>query len=92
MEQLRTKLEAKKSKSEDKDEKQIDKQNDILIVERFGSILRKSTQRLTNLFIDSTERILICDAKESFIECFKLKTEEEVKKSFEKRAKASLWF
>jgi hypothetical protein len=92
VEQLRTKLEAKKSKSEDKDEdeKQIDKQNDILIVERFGSILRKSTQRLTNLFIDSTERILVCDAKESFIECFKLKT--EVKKSFEKRAKASLWF
>jgi U3 small nucleolar RNA-associated protein 12 len=89
VEEYQRKLEDLKSKIEDKDEdeEEIDEQNDVLIVERFGSVLRKSTQRLTNLFIDSTERILICHAKESFIECFKLKTEEEVKKSIRNRLK-----
>lgn len=89
MEQFQTKLQALKEKIEDKDEdeEEIDEQNDVLIVERFGSILRKSTQRLTHLLIDSTERILICHAKESFIECFKLKFEEEVKKSIRNRLK-----
>jgi len=83
------KLEALKSKSNDdeEDEEEIDEENDILIVERFGTIMRKSTQRLTNIFVDLDERMLICHSKESFIECFKLRTDEEIKKSIRNRLK-----
>ncbi len=54
LEQFLTKLEAFRSESQykDEDEEEVDEQNDVLIVERFGSVLRKCIQRLTHLFID----------------------------------------
>ena len=68
-------------------EEEIEEENDILIVERFGTIMRRSSQRLSNIFVDPTERILICHSNESSIECFKLRNDEEIKKSIKNRLK-----
>lgn len=89
LEEFETKLEVlkNKSKDEDEDEEDIEEENDFLIVERFGSIMRKSTQRLTHIFVDINERMLVCHAKDNYIECFQLRNEEEIKKSIRNRLK-----
>ncbi|CAG2120938.1 unnamed protein product, partial [Medioppia subpectinata] len=60
---------------------------DRLIVERIGTVMRRSTQRLSDICVDQTERLLICHSKDPYVECFKLRTDEEMKKSIGKRAK-----
>ncbi|KPM07119.1 WD repeat-containing POC1 centriolar protein-like protein [Sarcoptes scabiei] len=59
--------------------------DDILLVEEFGSILRKSTEKLINISIDSSERLLICHAKENYAECFKIRNDDEIKIKIKKR-------
>ncbi|CAG2164939.1 unnamed protein product [Oppiella nova] len=73
--------------NDDDNEEELAEETDVLIVERVGAVMRNSTQRLIDICVDETERLLICAAKDSSVECFKLKTADEIKKSITKRLK-----
>ena len=72
---------------DDDDDETADDENDILVVTHAGTIMRKSTVKLANIFIDPQQRMLVCHGVENFVECFRIKTEDEVKASLVKRAK-----
>ncbi|XP_054164295.1 WD repeat-containing protein 3-like [Oppia nitens] len=87
LEDLKIKTNTSNEDIDDDIEEEVNEESDLLIIERLGTIMRKSTQKLTNLFVDSSERLLICHSKEAIIECFKLRSEEEMKKSINRRIK-----
>lgn len=60
-------------------------ETDFVLVENFGTILRKSSQRLSNIFVDNSERLLVCHGKDNFVECFKLRNQEEIRMKIKKR-------
>lgn len=59
----------------------------LFLVERFGTILRKSTERILNIFLDPSETLLLCHGKDQYFECFKIRDEDEVKIKIKKRLK-----
>lgn len=70
----------------DEEEPNEDEENTILSVFREGSILRKSVQRLSNIYVDSSERVLICHGIDTNIEVFKIRTEQEINLALSKKA------
>lgn len=61
--------------------------DNFILVERYGTILRKSSEKVSNITVDQSERLLTCHGKDQHIECFKLRTEEEVKQKVKNRLK-----
>jgi U3 small nucleolar RNA-associated protein 12 len=59
----------------------------FLVARKVGSILRKSTAPVKTLTIDAELRFLACHGKDSTVEVFKIRTEEEIKSSMKKRIK-----
>lgn len=51
----------------------------FILFERYGTILRKSSEKVTDIAVDSTGRLLICHGKDNYFECFKILSEEELK-------------
>ena len=68
----------------DDDIEEADDDNFILI-ENFGTILRKSMEKVTNIYVDQTENLLICHGKDNFYELFKLRSNEEIAVKMKKR-------
>lgn len=59
----------------------------FILVERYGTILRKSSEKVSNIALDPTERLLVCHGKDQNVECFKLRNEEEIKHKVKNRTK-----
>ena len=78
------KLRVEESDSENEDD---DFDAGILKVERIGSLLRQSQDKLAHISVDSDERIFACHGSDNTIELFLVCSEEEVKKRLQKRAK-----
>ncbi|KAI2806256.1 Dip2/Utp12 protein [Blomia tropicalis] len=53
--------------------------DNFLLVERYGTIMRKSTEKVSDIIVDQSERLLICHGKDQYLECFKLRNEDEIK-------------
>ncbi|RWS06083.1 WD repeat-containing protein 3-like protein [Dinothrombium tinctorium] len=81
--QLERVIEQKDVNEEEEEENADDDQ--ILRVKNIGSILRKSVSRLQFLGVNKTEQVLICNGADNFVECFKIRTEEEIKSYISKR-------
>lgn len=54
-------------------------------VKFIGSILRASKTRLVGLTLDASERLMMCNGNDSFVECFKLRDEDEIRLHFNKK-------
>lgn len=54
-------------------------------VKFIGSILRASKTRLVDLTVDASERLMMCNGNDSFVECFKLRDEDEIRVHFNKK-------
>lgn len=54
-------------------------------VKFIGSILRASKTRLVDLTVDPTERLMMCNGNDPFVECFKLRNEDEIRLHFNKK-------
>lgn len=50
-----------------------------------GAILRASTTRLVDLQVDRKERLMMCNGNDAFVECFKLRNDEEIKSHLQKK-------
>jgi U3 small nucleolar RNA-associated protein 12 len=85
--------EPKSGHDDDDEDEDEDKEGDdfedesLLSVEKIGSILRKSTTRVLGLHLDSSEQYIVCHGTDALVECFKIRTENEVKEIVQKRAK-----
>ena len=64
-----------------------DEIDNILIAEEFGSIIRKSSQKVENILLDPKERLILCHGKDDFFECFKVRNEDEIKQKIKNRLK-----
>ena len=62
-------------------------EDNFFLVERYGTILRKSTERTTNIFLDPSESLLLCHGKDQYFECFKIRDDIEIKNKIKKRLK-----
>ena len=69
----------------DDDDINNDDVDNFILIENFGTILRKSMEKLTNIFVDQTERLLVCHGKDNFIELFKIRSNEEISMKMKKR-------
>jgi U3 small nucleolar RNA-associated protein 12 len=73
---------------DDEEEKQIQQEDQAespLTIEFMGNILRASSTRLMHLTVDENERLLTCNGNDSFAECFKLRTVDEIRTHFTKK-------
>eukprot|EP00057_Strongylocentrotus_purpuratus_P012365 XP_011666839.1 PREDICTED: WD repeat-containing protein 3-like [Strongylocentrotus purpuratus] len=61
--------------------------NSILTCTKAGTILRKGTDRVVSLYLDSTGRILGCHGPSPHLELFKVCTPQELKKKLLKKQK-----
>ena len=83
-------LEANSNELIDSDEEnneiiEEEEKSNLIKVKFVGSILRASKTRLVDLTIDSNERLMMCNGNDSFVECFKLRNDEEIKLHFNKK-------
>ena len=62
-----------------------EEKNNPIKVKFIGSILRSSKSRLVDLTVDSNERLMMCNGNDQFVECFKLRNEDEIKVHFNKK-------
>lgn len=59
----------------------------FLTVKKIGSFLRTSLTPVKTLSVDCEERFIACHGKDSVVECFKLRSPEEIKTALRKRIK-----
>ncbi|RWS28730.1 WD repeat-containing protein 3-like protein [Leptotrombidium deliense] len=57
----------------------------VLKVTSVGSILRESVSRLQYLGISESEQLLVCCGVDNLVECFKIRSEQEIKNSITRR-------
>lgn len=62
-----------------------EERSNLIKVKFIGSILRASKTRLVDLVIDPNERLILCNGNDKFVECFKLRTEDEIRTHFNKK-------
>ena len=81
------------SKEDDDDENVVRNEDDesvgdgsILTIRKVGSFLRQSTTPVRCLVTDSERYVAVC-GRDSMIECYKLRNENEIRMSMRKRAK-----
>lgn len=72
--------------NEGEDEDQED-ETCIFSVKSYGSILRESTSNFRGFTLDPNEKILLCRGKDSTLECFKIRSRDEVKDRLQKKAR-----
>lgn len=62
-----------------------EEKSNLIKIKFIGSILRASKTRLVDLCVDSSERLMMCNGNDSFVECFKLRNKDEIKSHFNKK-------
>lgn len=71
----------------DEDSENFEDETCIFSVSKYGNILRESVSRFRGFSMDSSERMFLCYGKDSTIECFKIRTDDEIKQRLQKKAR-----